>query len=233
MSNTSQGPGWWLASDGKWYPPELWTGPPASGPPASGPVTSGSPAVDAPLPQAQPGYPNAGQRPATTPPQFPGTWGRSPANGQSQAPPTGYAPSAQDPPYGQSTPYGESTPYGQTPQYSQYGQYNQYGQFQQYRPEDRRKTNGLAIAALVCGLGGFLLYIPAVLGIIFGFVSRTQIKRSNGAQKGAGMALAGIIAGFAWIAVLVLVTVVNHTTNNALIDPGLLVRQLGLSVICN
>ena len=28
MSNTSQGPGWWLASDGKWYPPELWTGPP-------------------------------------------------------------------------------------------------------------------------------------------------------------------------------------------------------------
>ena len=28
MSDTSQGPGWWLASDGKWYPPELWTGPP-------------------------------------------------------------------------------------------------------------------------------------------------------------------------------------------------------------
>ena len=23
MSDTSQGPGWWLASDGKWYPPEL------------------------------------------------------------------------------------------------------------------------------------------------------------------------------------------------------------------
>jgi hypothetical protein len=22
MSDTSQGPGWWLASDGKWYPPE-------------------------------------------------------------------------------------------------------------------------------------------------------------------------------------------------------------------
>jgi len=32
MSNTSQGPGWWLASDGKWYPPELWTGPPPVGP---------------------------------------------------------------------------------------------------------------------------------------------------------------------------------------------------------
>jgi CRP/FNR family transcriptional regulator, cyclic AMP receptor protein len=23
MSDVSQGPGWWLASDGKWYPPEL------------------------------------------------------------------------------------------------------------------------------------------------------------------------------------------------------------------
>lgn len=22
MSDTSQGPGWWLASDGKWYPPQ-------------------------------------------------------------------------------------------------------------------------------------------------------------------------------------------------------------------
>ena len=32
MSDTSQGPGWWLASDGKWYPPELWTGPPNTGP---------------------------------------------------------------------------------------------------------------------------------------------------------------------------------------------------------
>ena len=32
MSDTSQGPGWWLASDGKWYPPELWTGPPDARP---------------------------------------------------------------------------------------------------------------------------------------------------------------------------------------------------------
>jgi hypothetical protein len=27
MSDSAQGPGWWLASDGRWYPPELWTGP--------------------------------------------------------------------------------------------------------------------------------------------------------------------------------------------------------------
>src|SRR5665213_4502909 len=26
MSDTAQGPGWWQASDGKWYPPDLLTG---------------------------------------------------------------------------------------------------------------------------------------------------------------------------------------------------------------
>jgi uncharacterized RDD family membrane protein YckC len=35
MSDTSQGPGWWQASDGKWYPPEQApTGTPAAGAPA-------------------------------------------------------------------------------------------------------------------------------------------------------------------------------------------------------
>ncbi len=31
MSNTSRGPGWWLASDGKWYPPEAVPGGPPPG----------------------------------------------------------------------------------------------------------------------------------------------------------------------------------------------------------
>src|SRR5262249_41820359 len=30
MSDTSQGPGWWEASDGKWYPPEQAPGAPAA-----------------------------------------------------------------------------------------------------------------------------------------------------------------------------------------------------------
>jgi hypothetical protein len=32
MSDTSQGPGWWVASDGKWYPPELHPSQPAPSP---------------------------------------------------------------------------------------------------------------------------------------------------------------------------------------------------------
>ena len=68
----------------------------------------------------------------------------------------------------------------------------------------QQRTNGLAIASLVCGIGGFLFLIPAILGIIFGFIARSQIRNSNGEQKGSGMALAGIIVGFAWVAILVL-----------------------------
>ena len=41
MSDTSQGHGWWLASDGKWYPPEAWTG----SPPQTGQAAYQSPAV--------------------------------------------------------------------------------------------------------------------------------------------------------------------------------------------
>ena len=39
MSDTSQGPGWWQASDGKWYPPEQAPGAtPPAGPPAGAPM---------------------------------------------------------------------------------------------------------------------------------------------------------------------------------------------------
>ena len=44
-----------------------------------------------------------------------------------------------------------------------------------------------------------------ILAVIFGFVARSQIKRSNGTQRGSGMALAGIILGFVWLAASVTV----------------------------
>jgi uncharacterized membrane protein len=56
----------------------------------------------------------------------------------------------------------------------------------------------MAIAALVLGLVGLIpcaFGIPALLGVIFGFVGRNQIAKSNGTKKGSGMALAGIILG--------------------------------------
>ena len=44
MSDTSQGPGWWQASDGKWYPPEQAPGyqAPAAGAPSGSPGVTGA-----------------------------------------------------------------------------------------------------------------------------------------------------------------------------------------------
>jgi hypothetical protein len=59
-----------------------------------------------------------------------------------------------------------------------------------------------------------VLFIPAVLGIIFGFVARSQIRRSMGTQGGDGLAIAGIIVGFAWIALIVILGAVNASNHN-------------------
>jgi hypothetical protein len=68
-------------------------------------------------------------------------------------------------------------------------------------------TNGMAVASLVCSCVGiipFLFGIPCILGVIFGFVARGQIRRTNGMQGGSGLALAGIIVGFSLIALFIL-----------------------------
>ena len=65
-------------------------------------------------------------------------------------------------------------------------------------------NNGMAIASLCCGIGGFLCIIPAILGIVFGVIAKNQIRDSNGMQRGEGMATAGIVLGIVWIALTVL-----------------------------
>lgn len=138
MSDVSQGPGWWQASDAKWYPPEQ---------------VPGGPAADVPFPSAAPAAtPFPGAAPGTVP--FPG------------AAPAGYGP-----------PAGAPGGYGYAPM---------------------QKNNGLAIASLVCSLV-WVFGLGAVLAIIFGIIARGQIKNSGGAQKGTGLALAGIIIGIVGI----------------------------------
>jgi hypothetical protein len=122
----SPGPGYWLASDGRWYPPEQAPG--------------GAPVPPAGSAAAYPAYPQ------------PGGWN------QAQIPyPTG--PSVQS-----------------------------------------RQTNGLAIASLVCAGAGvipFLGIVGVILGLIFGFTAKSQIKRTGGMQGGAGLATAGIVISIA------------------------------------
>ena len=69
------------------------------------------------------------------------------------------------------------------------------------------RTNGLAIASLACGLAQFvfgpLATIPA---IVFGHVARHQIRRTG--EQGAGLALAGLILGWATVILAILLVLI-------------------------
>jgi hypothetical protein len=57
-----------------------------------------------------------------------------------------------------------------------------------------RKTNGNAIASLVCGICAFVVCpLVAIAGLVTGVRARRQIRESNGAEEGDGLALAGLI----------------------------------------
>ncbi len=70
------------------------------------------------------------------------------------------------------------------------------------------KSQGMAIASLVCGCGGFMCAILPILAIIFGHIARGQIRREPERYNGAGMALAGLILGYCWIALIAIVIVI-------------------------
>jgi uncharacterized protein DUF1707/uncharacterized protein DUF4190 len=61
------------------------------------------------------------------------------------------------------------------------------------------RTNGLAIASLACGLAQFMFGpLATIPAIVFGHMARHQIKRTG--EQGAGLALAGLVLG--WAAVI-------------------------------
>jgi Domain of unknown function (DUF4190) len=208
VSEVSQGPGWWLASDGRWYPPDQAPGlAPAGSPaevlggaghadPASAFGTGSIPPRSAggvDVPGSEPPI-DAGFGPlpgATGPPGYlpPVDGGYGPPPGYPPTGPPGYAP-PMDPGYG----YPPGVPL--------------YG----YAPV--QKTNGLAVASLVCSLvwlGG----LGSILAVVFGFIARSQIRKSDGNVQGNGLAVAGIIIGFVGVAatvffVILVVALVHH-----------------------
>ncbi len=142
-----------------------------------------------------------------------------PAQPASGAPPRG-APAYGAAPSG-AAPSGSGAGGTVPPSYPGYG----YGQAAPYGvPAARKTTNGMAVASLVCGCVGFIFFLPAILAIIFGFVARSQIRRSHGSQGGEGLALAGIICGFAWIALFVVIFALSaantntNTNSNSVVD---------------
>ncbi|TDD29123.1 DUF4190 domain-containing protein [Kribbella turkmenica] len=119
--------------------------------------------------------------------------------------PYGQAPYGQAPygqaPYGQA-PYGQA-PYGQAP-YGQPGGQARYGQpgypgtwpapyGYGYPAAAGSGTNGLAIAALATGIGGFCIGIAAPVAVGLGIGALVQIRKRH--DGGKPMAITGIVLG--------------------------------------
>ena len=68
-----------------------------------------------------------------------------------------------------------------------------------------RRTNGLAVASLACGVGQvFFWFLAAIPAVVLGHMARSQIRRTG--EDGAGLALAGLVLG--WIGIVLTVVFV-------------------------
>jgi hypothetical protein len=126
-------------------------------------------------------------------------------------PPGGYLNDRSSGGYGQMPLPPPGDPYGPPPGSPQYGQ---YGYAPQYPPS--RNTNGMAIAALICGVLGFSTCgVTSILAVIFGHISLSQIRRND--EDGRGLGIAGLVLGYVAVAIglliLVIVIIAANTSN--------------------
>ena len=68
-------------------------------------------------------------------------------------------------------------------------------------------TSGKAIGSLVCGL--LLFFFPAsIVAVVLGHLSLSEIKKSGGRLAGRGMAIAGLVLGYAGIAFIPMILII-------------------------
>ncbi len=68
------------------------------------------------------------------------------------------------------------------------------------------ETSGKAIASLACGV--FLFAPMSIMAIILGHISLSEIRKSAGRLTGEGMAIAGLVLGYAGVAVIPIILIV-------------------------
>src|SRR5579859_5820816 len=154
----------------------------------------------------QPGGPGSAPPPQNFPPPS-----------QNLPPPQSYPPPSQNipPPVFPQAP-GYQQPAYQQPGYQQAG----YQQAAYQQPVPRgvavppvpayavQKTNGMAIAALVCGIVQFFGFwlLGTIPAIVLGHMARNQLRQRN--EQGAGLALAGLILGYVGLALTVVIVII-------------------------
>ncbi len=69
-----------------------------------------------------------------------------------------------------------------------------------------RTTSAMAIVSLIAGILGWTLlpFVGSIAAIITGHMARSEIKRSNGQVDGDGLAIGGLVLGYAMVIVAVL-----------------------------
>jgi len=67
---------------------------------------------------------------------------------------------------------------------------------------DRPRTDGKAVASLICGILSLMCFtvLAGIPAVILGHLSKSDIRKSQGRLQGDGIALAGLITGYAGIA---------------------------------
>ncbi len=72
-----------------------------------------------------------------------------------------------------------------------------------------KRTSSMAVASLASSIAGFFMcfFIGQILGIVFGYKAREEIKNSNGSVEGESLATAGIMVGWIGIALDIAIVV--------------------------
>jgi hypothetical protein len=91
-------------------------------------------------------------------------------------------------------------------------------------PPAQPAVSSLAVAALACGAGVFLTAgLTAIPAIVLGHAARRAVRRTG--ERGAGMALTGLILGWGALALIVLLgvlvfTFAAHSAHEVVIPPA-------------
>ena len=248
-SDSSDQPGW-TADEPDWLRnPKGWTNDqPGEDADTSGDASESGPATapqsgTAPQPgTAPPPWPQAGTAPppwpqaGTAPPPWPQAGNTAPPPqdpwAQPQSAPPGQGPWGQPQAGQQPGAYPPPSPpdSGQWPQqpFQQAGSYppgpGPYGPYQpQYYGQGIPRNNPCAVAALICGIGQFVLgllvignILLAIPAIICGAIGLRQIARRG--ERGRGLAIAGLVLGIAgvlyFLVVIVLLATTFHVSSN-------------------